>query len=108
MIDSEEMPGYLDQGIENCNKDDKKSEFDDLEDVPVEQSDCGDGKEESSTRETRTSEYSSNAAFKVRNSQKRFNFDGVLTKRQSFVSQVSDVNTENDQLTISSPEKKCH
>ena len=80
VIDSEEMPDFLGHGT-NCNKDDKKSEFDDLEDIPDEQSDFADGKEELSTRETRTSEYSNNAAFKVRNSQKRLNFDGVLSKR---------------------------
>ena len=38
----------------SCNRDDKKSEWDDLDDVPIEQSECD---EDLSTRGTRVSEH---------------------------------------------------
>ena len=67
VIDTEDMPDLLEQRTV-YKKDEKKSEFDTLDDIPAEQSDCAEEREEMSTRGTRTSEYNRNAALMVRHS----------------------------------------
>ena len=61
------MPDLFEQRT-SYKKDEKRSEFDTFEDIPAEQSDCAEEREEMSTRETRTSEYNKNAALMFQNS----------------------------------------
>ena len=48
------MEDDVPRATSSCNRDDKKSEWDDLDDVPIEQSECD---EDLSTRGTRVSEH---------------------------------------------------
>ena len=67
VIDEEDMTDLLEQRT-SYKKDDKRSEFDSLDDIPAEQSNCAEEREEMSTQVTRTSGYNKNAALMSRNS----------------------------------------